>query len=102
MSFERLIRFESEEDGNTPSFADIGLDGDGLPPPGTKLDAFKSVSDLINKTGGKTVALRRVCVSSHWPPELKKREVSHPTHPTVRPAVTAQTGLNVGGKSKSV
>ncbi len=60
MSFTRLVRFESDEEGSPSYFADIALDGDGPPPPGTKLGAFRSVDDLINKIGEKVVTVKRV------------------------------------------
>ncbi len=95
MSFERLIRFESEEDGGATYFADIGLNGDRLPPLGTKLDAFKSVVDLINKTGGRAATVKRVCGLSHCAPRGDSEAARCLSPPDPR-----RTGLNVGGKSK--
>ncbi|KAL6405405.1 fumarylacetoacetate hydrolase family protein [Ilyonectria robusta] len=63
-SFSRLIRFECEEDNNKPYFANLGLDSDGLPSPGTKLGVFKSFDYLTNKREENTVALRRPCCGS--------------------------------------
>jgi hypothetical protein len=60
MSFTRLVRNESDEEGSPSYFADVALDGDGPPSPGTKLGAFRSVDDLINKTGEKAVTVKRV------------------------------------------
>lgn len=62
MSFNRLVRFESDEEGSPSYFADIGLKGDGPPTPGTTLGAFPSFDDLINKTGEKVVTVRRVII----------------------------------------
>ncbi|WAO86080.1 FAA-hydrolase domain-containing protein [Fusarium falciforme] len=56
-SFSHLIRFECEEDDKA-YFADLGLDSDQLPSPGTKLGAFKSFDGLINKRE-KIMTLRR-------------------------------------------
>ncbi|KAJ3454105.1 hypothetical protein MRS44_017999 [Fusarium solani] len=80
-SFSRLIRFECEED-DKPYFADLGLDSDGLPSPGTKLGAFKSFDDLTNKGEEKTVTLRRLPIPSY--PPLWTKPVASIAHPFER------------------
>ncbi|KAH6953762.1 hypothetical protein BKA56DRAFT_638254 [Ilyonectria sp. MPI-CAGE-AT-0026] len=62
-SFSHLIRFECEEDSNT-YFADLGSDANGPPSPGTKLRAFGSYEALAEKSGHKTVTLRRLTAPS--------------------------------------
>ncbi|KAB5549444.1 fumarylacetoacetate hydrolase family protein [Coniochaeta sp. 2T2.1] len=57
-AFTRLVRFQSEEDGSSSYFADLGSKT-SLPTPGTELRAFRSIEEL---TGGnaepKTVTVR--------------------------------------------
>lgn len=58
-SFSHLVRFESEEDGRS-YFADLGVDADGPPAPGTGLGAYTSIDDLRNKASVRNVTVRRV------------------------------------------
>lgn len=61
-NFAVLIKFESEEDGET-YFADLGPDAQGPPALGTKVSAVKSLQGLADKHEPKTVTIRRVSLS---------------------------------------
>lgn len=58
--FSHLVRFQCEED-KTSCFADLGIDANGPPLPGTMLVAYKSVEDLVQKKDPKTVTVVEVC-----------------------------------------
>jgi hypothetical protein len=60
--FSHIVRFEGELSGQS-YFADLGVDAEGPPAPGTQLDAFRSIDDLFSKTGKESVTVRRVSIT---------------------------------------
>ncbi|KLP13329.1 bifunctional 4-hydroxyphenylacetate degradation enzyme [Fusarium fujikuroi] len=62
-NFSVLIKFESEEDGET-YFADLGSGAQGPPALGTKVAAVKSLQGLADKHKPKTVTIRRLTLTS--------------------------------------
>ncbi|KAI0019445.1 fumarylacetoacetate hydrolase family protein [Xylariomycetidae sp. FL0641] len=57
-AFTRLIRFESDT-GKT-YFADLGKEVLEPPPLGSKITAFTTFDDLLSKSGGETITLKRL------------------------------------------
>ncbi|KAJ6096513.1 hypothetical protein N7486_007259 [Penicillium sp. IBT 16267x] len=90
--FSHLVRFECAEDG-TAYYADLGLDADGPPVPGTKLGAFKTFQDLTGNNGKENVTVSRLlaplpqenipiyCVGMNYRSHAQEAQLPIPSYP---------------------